>query len=87
MKMNPPHGGCFLKILVSLNLTETPSEQCGARDRCKNKRNFIIPACWGHPAGKKGRENDPTQYLGRVFIQFSEQQPLGTMSLAEQCDF
>jgi hypothetical protein len=34
---------------------------------------------------RKERENDP--HKGEFLIQFSEQQPLGTMWLAEKCDF
>jgi hypothetical protein len=35
----------------------------------------------------KERENNPAQPVQQVFIQFSEQQSLDTVWLAEQCDF
>ena len=52
----------------------------------KSKRNLLFQ-CVGVVLHMNVRENGPVQDIWRVFIQFSEQQPLGTMWLAEQCNF
>ena len=39
----------------------------------------FIDSAFGVALHRKERENDLMQPVGRVFIQFSEQQPLGTM--------
>ncbi|EDL18425.1 mCG1033051, partial [Mus musculus] len=50
------------KTLASLNFPEetpsppTPSEQRRAGNRCRSKRNFIVPASWGRPAHEGERE-------------------------------
>jgi hypothetical protein len=43
------------KTLASLNLGDSESEQLRAGNQCKSKRNFIAPACWGHPAHEEER--------------------------------
>ena len=64
--------------LVSLNLPDPLSEQLGVGIDAK-ARGILLFQHAGVALQMKERENDPIQRVWQVFIQFSEQQPLGTM--------